>query len=445
MTLGLLSHVATLTQRAVDSLLHPSLVANVDMRTKARILVALTLFFSLVAWMVGRISGAGEGNQLAVIIGVWMSILFLGNLVILRLLGWFRFTTLLFLGEYFLYGVVVSLANIHTLPILSPVLMVLPIVAGILLDARFGLAAIAFVAGVAGLLAFLEGRLPDPVFADAPPALGLMFGSAGGLVFGVVVFNTIMIWGITVTRRLAEERDRLLAFRSEFISAVNHELRTPITAVAGAISLIEAGTAGPLDAQTKKLIGIAKRNSDLLSTLINDILDIERMEEGTYEVSVEDLDLVEVVRDSIALNEVYARRFSVTFDLVGTTARASVKANRNRLLQVLANLLSNAAKFSPADSQVEVSVAPRDGLYRVAVTDRGPGIPEDFQDRIFERFSQSSDTETEDQTGSGLGLSIAKSIVELHGGTIGFESVPEGGTTFHFDLPAVEPRAILPD
>ena len=268
--------------------------------------------------MIGRISGAGEGNQLAVIVGVRMPILLLGNLIILRLLGWFRFTTLLFLGEYFLYGVVVSLANIHTLPLLSPALMVLPIVASILLDARFGLTAIAFVVGVAGLLAFLEGRLPDPVFPDMPPALGLMFGSASGLVFGVVVFNTIVIWGITMTRRLAEERDRLLAFRSEFISAVNHELRTPITAVAGAISLIEAGTVGPLDAQTKKLIGIAKRNSDMLSTLINDILDIERMEEGTYEVSVEDLDLVEVVWDSIALNEVYARWFSVTFDLVGT-------------------------------------------------------------------------------------------------------------------------------
>ena len=86
--------MATLAQRVVDSLLHPSLVANVDMRTKARILVALVLFFALVAWMVGRISGAGEGNQLAVIIGVWMPILLLGNLVVLRLLGWFHFITL---------------------------------------------------------------------------------------------------------------------------------------------------------------------------------------------------------------------------------------------------------------------------------------------------------------------------------------------------------------
>ena len=274
--------------------------------------------------------------------------------------------------------------------------------------------------------------------------MGLIFGSTAGLIFSVLTFNTIVVWAIGVARRLAEERDRLLAFRSEFISAVSHELRTPITAVAGAISLIDSETARLLDAQTRILIGIAKRNTEQLSTLINDILDIERMEEGKFEFSVEKLDLVEIVRESTALCEIYARNFSVTFHVVDTTLRAVVSANRNRLLQVLANLLSNAAKFSPADGQVEISVVSRDGGYRVAVTDSGSGIPDDFRDHIFERFSQSQHTRNGTQSGSGLGLSIAKSIVELHGGSIGFESGSDGGTTFHFDLPAAGGRATIP-
>ena len=404
-------------------------------------LIVLVLFLSVISWFVGRSTGSGEGTPLGSLIGIWIPLLLLGNLAILRWLGNFNLAAYTFLGEYLFYGALVSLADIHEAPLISPALMIYPVAAGLLLGPRLGFIAILVVAvGTTGF-AVLEPHVSEPLFNNEPRVTGLMFGSPITWVFGVAVFNAIVIWGIAATRRLADERDRFLVLRSELISSVSHELRTPITAIAGAISLIEGGMVGPLDAQAKKLIAIAKCNSDLLASLVDDILDIERMEDGNFEFSVEELNLVDLVRESIELNEMYAQSFAVTFHLLDGSAIAKVKANKNRLLQVLANLLSNAAKFSSRNGRVEISVARRNGCNRVSVADDGLGVPEKFRNRVFERFSQSKEARPGVQSGTGLGLSIAKSIVEAHEGMIEFYANKNGGATFYFDLPASEESA----
>ncbi|HWA12313.1 MAG TPA: PAS domain S-box protein [Burkholderiales bacterium] len=243
---------------------------------------------------------------------------------------------------------------------------------------------------------------------------------------------------ISVARDLTE-RKKVEQMKNEFISTVSHELRTPVTSIRGSLGLLAGGVAGELTKQARELVDIATSNSERLILLINDILDIEKIESGKMRFNLGPVRLREVLDTALQANRGYAQRFGVELVLAGEAPDITVTADGDRLLQVLANLLSNAAKFSPAGGKVEVSAARRGDGVRVQVRDHGSGIPADFQDKIFGKFSQADSSDTRRLGGTGLGLSIAKAIVEKHGGAIGFETAPGAGTTFHFDLPLAPP------
>lgn len=246
------------------------------------------------------------------------------------------------------------------------------------------------------------------------------FDPGAGLVYGVV--------------RDIDERKRVDQMKDEFIS-VNHELRTPLTSIRGALGLLAGGVAGELPPPAKSLLDIAASNSERLVRLINDILDIEKVESGTLGFRMETLDLAGALGQALEVNGVYARYYDVALRLVRSEPGVLVAGDPDRIQQVLANLLSNAAKFSPRGGTVEVELVREGGRVRISVSDHGPGIPEEFRSRVFERFAQADVSVARQERGTGLGLSISKAIVERHGGRIWFESEPGVRTTFSFDLP----------
>jgi signal transduction histidine kinase len=232
-----------------------------------------------------------------------------------------------------------------------------------------------------------------------------------------------------VTKR--KEVDRL---KSEFISTVSHELRTPLTSIGGALGLIAGGAVGQTTPKMMSLINLAKSNSDRLGRLINDLLDIEKIEAGKIEIIMKPLDLMGLIEHSIEANRTYADGFGVQLKIAGRVPGGSVLADVDRLEQVMANLLSNAAKFSPRGETVDVSVEQIDECFRISITDRGPGIPKAFHSRIFQKFAQADASDTRQKGGTGLGLSITKALVERMGGRIEFRPGVDRGTTFVVQL-----------
>ncbi len=231
------------------------------------------------------------------------------------------------------------------------------------------------------------------------------------------------------------ERKEMERLKNEFIATVSHELRTPLTAVVGALGLLRQEAVGKLPASAAMFLTMAQQNSDRLATLINDILDIEKIESGSLEFRLAPVAVGPLLERAITLNAPYAAQFDVRLELQRPLPDVAVSGDADRLLQVMTNLLSNAAKFSPAGSAVAVSFTVRDAAVRIAVTDRGPGVPEEFRRRIFQKFAQADGGDTRPKGGTGLGLSICKAIVEKLGGTIAYASTPGQGASFYFDLP----------
>ena len=231
------------------------------------------------------------------------------------------------------------------------------------------------------------------------------------------------------------DRKQAEKLKREFVSTVSHELRTPLTSIKGSLGLIQARMTGDLPEKLRTLLAIAYKNSDRLVNLVNDILDIEKIEAGQMDFRMEPLDLGSLVAQAIEANKGYGDEYRVTLVPMGEVPDGKIDGDRDRLQQVFGNLISNAAKFSPENGQVEIAVSRRENAFRISVNDHGPGIPEEFRDRIFEKFTQADSSDTRQKGGTGLGLSISRAIVERHGGSIGFATEPGKGTTFHFDLP----------
>ena len=233
------------------------------------------------------------------------------------------------------------------------------------------------------------------------------------------------------------ERRRVEKLQSEFVSTVSHELRTPLTSIRGSLGLVANGVTGPLAKETQEYIDIALVNTERLVRLINDILDIEKIHSGALQLRPVAVDLAAAVRQSIDTNATFAAGYHVTLVLTEPTEKGQVAVDQDSLAQVLTNLLSNAAKFSPPGESVAVSVQRRGHWLRVEVADRGPGLPEAFRNRIFQRFAQAAGSSTRSKSGTGLGLAISKALVEQMHGRIGFDSVEGQGSTFYCEFPCL--------
>ncbi len=229
--------------------------------------------------------------------------------------------------------------------------------------------------------------------------------------------------------------------KDEFIATVSHELRTPLSSIHGSLGLIAAGAAGRISAQAKNLAQIAYNNSERLVRLINDILDLGKMEADRMQFHLRPLDISSLVTQAVESDQAFATQHDVELVIERVLPGALVVGDSDRLLQVLTNLLSNAIKYSPPESQVRVSVSRDAEMVRVAVTDRGPGIPETFRDKVFRKFAQADASDAREKGGTGLGLSICKLIIDRLGGHIGFRSDPDVATTFYFELPELSEEA----
>jgi PAS domain S-box-containing protein len=233
------------------------------------------------------------------------------------------------------------------------------------------------------------------------------------------------------------ERKRVERMKDEFVSTVSHELRTPLTSIAGSLKLMAGDAVGMLPDTAKPLMHIALRNSERLTLLINDLLDMEKIAAGKLRFDMQLQPLMPLVEQALEANKAYGEQFQVQFALTHRVEDVYVRVDAQRMLQVLANYMSNAAKFSPENSRVQVSVVRLDGMVRVAVKDQGPGVPDEFRERIFQKFSQADSSDTRQTGGTGLGLAITKELAERMEGQVGFESVPGEGAAFYLDLPVV--------
>lgn len=248
------------------------------------------------------------------------------------------------------------------------------------------------------------------------------------------------ITGYLGIARDISEIKRIDQMKTEFISTVSHELRTPLTAISGALGILANGMAGELSPPSVRMIQIAHNNSQRLIHLVNDLLDMEKLVAGKMPFNLQSQMLLPLIQQSLEANAAFAAQYGVTYFLAPGAMDARVTVDAQRLLQVLANYLSNAAKFSPINDRVTVNVDARFGNARVTVTDKGPGIPDNFRGRLFQKFSQADSSDTRQKGGTGLGLAICKEIIERMGGKVGVDSTPGEGASFYFDLPCEDTR-----
>ncbi len=245
------------------------------------------------------------------------------------------------------------------------------------------------------------------------------------------------------------EAQRSEKLKSEFVSVVSHELRTPLTSIRGALGLLSGGVAGELPASAGQMIGSAQKNAERLSLLINDILDIEKIESGQMSFGVSEISLARLLESALETNRAYAQTVGAHIeleDLTPTLQNATITGDEARLQQVLSNLISNACKWTPTGTTVKLRarIAPASTTASprvlIEVRDAGPGVPPEFEAHMFERFSQADSSATREKGGTGLGLAISQAIIANHGGVITYRApdVAAGrvGATFTFDLAA---------
>lgn len=236
------------------------------------------------------------------------------------------------------------------------------------------------------------------------------------------------------------ERKKIDRMKSEFISTVSHELRTPLTSINGSLGLLAGGVVGELPSAAQQLVQIAKTNTDRLVRLVNDILDIEKLEFGQLKLQPAEVEVSALLQEAKLQNQAYADKYSVRLDLVAPTDATPVYLYQDkfRLLQILSNLISNAIKFSPSHSVVKLSYQLKDGQLLIQVKDQGAGIAESFRSKIFQKFAQADSSDSRSNQGSGLGLNISKTLVEMMQGTIDFESELGKGTCFSLTFPCYQ-------
>jgi len=239
---------------------------------------------------------------------------------------------------------------------------------------------------------------------------------------------------VSVLRDLAHRKE-IEDAKIETVSMISHELRAPLTSMKGSLRLLQSGQLGALSEQAAQIVEIANKNSDRLLFIIGDILDLEKIRAGKMEMTLDEIDLVDVAHDAVELNGRYADGFNVAIETGALPQTAKSVGDHNRLVQVLTNLLTNAVKHSPESGTVRLGLS-RDGdAWRFSVADDGPGIPEDKRHLIGRPFAQLAGADGQKREGTGLGLSIVKKILRKHGAKLYFDSKVGGGTAFYFSLP----------
>ena len=223
--------------------------------------------------------------------------------------------------------------------------------------------------------------------------------------------------------------------KEEFITTISHELRTPLTSVLVSLGMLKANMQEQLPEQAQKLVSLAHSNSRRLVRLISDILDIEKIEAGKMTFHFEPLQLSVLVDRVVEDSRALAEQAQLSIRTQNLATGAWINGDADRLMQALTNLLSNAIKYSPPGESVEVVVGKQGSMLCVEITDHGPGIPEEFRDQIFKKFAQVGRSDRGEKTGTGLGLNIARLIVQQHGGRIYYQSTPGIRTTFYIELP----------
>jgi PAS domain S-box-containing protein len=295
----------------------------------------------------------------------------------------------------------------------------------------------------------VSGRSVFEVFAHVPQLLAAVRRAMSGEAsvtnapIGSMTFELRCSPSLTQDHRIAgvvgiatdiTERARIERLKNEFVSIVSHELRTPLTSIRGSLGLLDGGIAGVLPGRAQDLVKIALTNSERLIRLVNDILDLDKIEMGRLELRSDSLEPAELADHAIAEIAAFAESSGVTL-LREFSRTAELRGDRDRLLQVLINLLSNAIKFSKPGDAVRLVIEQRVDAVRFTIADEGPGIAEDQMPKLFRKFSQLDESDTRATGGSGLGLAISKAIVDAHGGSIGVTSKPGAGARFHFEIP----------
>ena len=240
-----------------------------------------------------------------------------------------------------------------------------------------------------------------------------------------------------VAEQTVERLEEVEQLKKGFLSTVSHELRTPLTSIRGSLGLLAAGAAGPLSDQVLEVVALAERNAIRLMTLIEDILDLERLETGKMDLHITKVPIASILQRAMESLATFGAQ-NVTVE--APTVSSAIHGDADRIVQVLVNLLSNAVKFSPPGGVVTIAVTADDKWTEFRVTDRGRGVPAVHRRAIFERFRQVDPSDAREKGGAGLGLAICKSIVDQHGGSIGVDSDEGAGSAFWFRLATQAPE-----
>ena len=242
------------------------------------------------------------------------------------------------------------------------------------------------------------------------------------------------------------KRSELDTLKDEFISTVSHELRTPLTSIRGSLGLLSSGMLGDVDPKAQNLLRIATANTDRLVRLINEILDLDRMESGRATLQIRRCNLAQLITDSVETMQPLADAAQLTIATTGTLTVNNhplrIDADADRIQQVLANLLSNAIKFAPAQTTITINVALAADTVTLRIIDAGRGIPAEKLDTIFDRFQQVEVSDARQKGGTGLGLAICRTIIHQHNGTITASQNPSAGSTFTITLPRTNAAAL---
>jgi signal transduction histidine kinase len=288
-----------------------------------------------------------------------------------------------------------------------------------------------------GLLNLVRSR-PEDVFSEDHRRMFSSIGRQIGDALGRVRLREELEQKEQRTCELQTEivsRMKADSAKDEFLAKVSHELRTPLTPIHGALTIIKSGKVTHLPEQLEGMVDLASRNCTRLMSIVNDLLDFSRFSSGRFSLDRTTVDIEPIVGEVVQNKRIAPNPPNIELNIQPEAKGAMLDGDPIRIQQVLDNLLSNAMKFTEAGGHIEVNVERHGGSLRVSVGDHGPGIPKCFQARVFDAFAQADSSAARRQGGVGLGLTICKSIVEAHGGSIGFMSNEGEGATFYFELP----------